>query len=214
MLMSIYCGWQLVILERFGMERVLQTIQNYRITLAYVPPPIVLAFGKDPLVDKYDLTSLKMLHSGAAPLTRELTEAVWNRLKIPVKQGFGLSEASPVVHCQRLDEWAKFMGSVGKLLPNMEAKIVDENNNEVADGEVCLEFLSKPGVAAMAKKKAIRLTGLFCRQGNSGLKGLISSWVTSTAQNEPRMLLRPMATSKPATSSAATNTETITAWIA
>ena len=73
----------------------------------------------------------------AAPLTSELTEAVWQRLKIPVKQGYGLSESSPVVTCQTVDEWAKFMGSCGKMMPNMEAKLVDEEGREVADGEVC-----------------------------------------------------------------------------
>jgi len=81
--MTIYSGWQLVVLERFDMEKVLQAIQLYRITFTYLPPPVILAFGKHPLVDKYDLSSLKVLHSGAAPLTRELTEAVWARLQIP-----------------------------------------------------------------------------------------------------------------------------------
>ncbi|KAK3362223.1 hypothetical protein B0T25DRAFT_442971 [Lasiosphaeria hispida] len=145
-LMSIYSGWQVVVLERFDLEKVLQTIQNYGITFMYIPPPVVLAFSKDPLVDKYDLTSLKVLHSGAAPLTRELTEAVWKRLQIPVKQGFGLSETSPVVHCQRVDEWAKFMGSVGKLFPNMEAKIVGEDGTEVADGGAGELWVKGPNV--------------------------------------------------------------------
>jgi len=142
-LSSVYSGWQLVVLERFDMEKALQAIQNYRITFMYIPPPMVLAFGKHPSVDKYDLSSLKVLHSGAAPLTKELTEGVWNRLKVPVKQGYGLSETSPVSHCQRVYEWAKFMGSVGKLLPNMEAMIVDENGKEVSDGEVCLYCSNK-----------------------------------------------------------------------
>ena len=136
------------------MEKALQAIQNYKITFTYIPPPIVLAFGKHPLVDKYDITSLKMLHSGAAPLTSELTEAVWERLKIPVKQGYGLSETSPVCHVQGSDEWAKFIGSVGKLLPNMEAKIVDDGGRELPEGEagelwvkgpnVFLGYLNKP----------------------------------------------------------------------
>ena len=137
-LMAILEGWQLVVMERFDMEKALQAIQDYRITFVYVPPPVILAFGKHPSVDRYDLTSLKVLHSGAAPLTRELTEAVWERLKVPVKQGFGLSETSPVTHCQTIHEWAKHMGSVGKLYPNMEAKIVNEEGREVEDGEVCL----------------------------------------------------------------------------
>ncbi|KAK0656753.1 hypothetical protein B0T16DRAFT_44595 [Cercophora newfieldiana] len=147
-LSSLYAGWHLVVIymARFDMEKLLQAIQAYRITVTYVPPPIILAFGKHPLVDKYDLTSLKVLHSGAAPLTRELTETVWNRLKIPVKQGFGLSETSPVTHCQRVEDWAKFMGSVGKLYPNMEAKIVDESGQEVAEDEAGELWVKGPNV--------------------------------------------------------------------
>lgn len=129
--MSIWAGWHLFLMSRFDLEKACQIIQDNKITFAYVPPPIVLAFGKHPAVDQYDLTSLKMLHSGAAPLTNELLELVWNRLKLPVKQGYGLSETSPVTHAQMPDEWAKFMGSVGKLVPNMEAKIVDLEGNEM-----------------------------------------------------------------------------------
>jgi acyl-CoA synthetase (AMP-forming)/AMP-acid ligase II len=135
-LMSVYEGWRLVVLERFDMVKVLATIERYGITFAYVPPPVVLAFSKHPAVGDYDLSSLKVLHSGAAPLTRELTEAVWDRLRVPVKQGFGLSETSAVVCCQVVDEWGKFMGSVGKLMPNMEARIVGEDGTEVEEGEV------------------------------------------------------------------------------
>ncbi|KAK3310110.1 uncharacterized protein B0T15DRAFT_517435 [Chaetomium strumarium] len=145
-LMSVYEGWQLVVLERFDMEKALRAIETYRITFTYVPPPVVLAFSKHPAVGRYDLSSLKVMHSGAAPLTRELTEAVWNRLRVPVKQGFGLSETSAVVCCQVVDEWAKFMGSVGKLMPNMEAKIVGDDGKEVAEGEAGELWLKGPNV--------------------------------------------------------------------
>ncbi|KAK4162168.1 hypothetical protein QBC43DRAFT_322514 [Cladorrhinum sp. PSN259] len=130
-LLSIYSGWRLIVLERFHLNKALQAIQKYKINFAYVPPPVILAFGKDPLVDQYDISSLKCLHSGAAPLTQELTRAVWDRLKVPVKQGFGLSETSAVVCCQMINEWETFMGSVGKIMPNMEAKIVSEDGREV-----------------------------------------------------------------------------------
>lgn len=133
-------------MSRFDLEKACQIIQEHRITYAYVPPPIVLAFGKHPAVDKYDLTSLKMLHSGAAPLTNELLEVVWSRLKLPVKQGYGLSETSPATHVQLPDEWAKHMGSVGKLVPNMEAKIVDLDGNEVPLGEEGELWMKGPNV--------------------------------------------------------------------
>lgn len=134
-LASLYLGLELVLMERFDLETALQCVQAHGCTFAYVPPPIVLAFGKHPLVDKYDVSTLKVLHSGAAPLTRDLAEAVWKRLGIPVKQGFGLSESGGVVHVQSWHESGKYVGSVGKLVPNMEARIVDDDGNEVADGE-------------------------------------------------------------------------------
>lgn len=60
-------GLQAYILERFTLEDWLGTIQKYKITFAFVVPPIVLALAKDPIVDKYNLKSMKMLNSGAAP---------------------------------------------------------------------------------------------------------------------------------------------------
>lgn len=145
-LLSIYSGLQLVVMSRFDLEKACQVIQDFKITYAYVPPPVVLALGKEPAVDKYDLSTLKLMHSGAAPLTAELIDLVWNRLKIAVKQGYGLSEAGPVSHAQRADEWEKFKTSVGKLAPNMQARIVDTEGNEVPYGEEGELWLKGPNI--------------------------------------------------------------------
>jgi 4-coumarate--CoA ligase len=142
----MYMGTEMIVMPRFDLERACQLIQQHRITFSYIPPPIVLALGKHPAVDKYDLSSVKMLHSGAAPLTRELTEALWNRLKIPVKQGFGLSETAPASHSQEWHAWAKAMGSVGKLMPNMEAMIVGPDGKEVPDGREGELWLKGPNI--------------------------------------------------------------------
>lgn len=85
---------------KFDLERFCSNIQTHRITFSYLIPPVVLLLGKHPLVDKYDLSSVRMFNSGAAPLTRELVESVYNRLKIPIKQGYGLTETSPTTHLQ------------------------------------------------------------------------------------------------------------------
>lgn len=130
-------------MSRFDIEKACRLIQDYRISFIYVPPPIVLALAKHPAVEKYDLTSLRVLNSGAAPLTRELAEALWDRHSIPVKQGYGLSETSPTTHIQSPDDWKKFIGSVGKLVNNMEARIVDLDGNDVPDGVVCLRTLAR-----------------------------------------------------------------------
>ena len=87
-------------LPTFGFEKVCSVIQNHRITYLYLVPPVVLLFGKHPVVDKYDLSSLRMMACGAAPLTQELVKAVYERLNIAIKQGYGMSEMSASTHAQ------------------------------------------------------------------------------------------------------------------
>lgn len=87
-------------MAKFEIEKFCSVVQNQKITFAYVVPPVVLLLSKHPVVDKYDLSSLRMVNSGAAPLTREIVDALYKRLKVPVKQGYGLSETSPTTHTQ------------------------------------------------------------------------------------------------------------------
>lgn len=138
-------------MERFDIEKWCAHVQNYRITFSYVVPPVVLLLSKHPIVDKYDLSSLRMMNSGAAPLTRELVEAVYARIKCGIKQGYGLSETSPTTHTQPWEEWRTSIGSVGKLLSNMEAKYMtmpeDESEpREVSVGEVGELYMKGPNI--------------------------------------------------------------------
>lgn len=140
-----------MVMERFDIEKWCAHVQNYRITFSYVVPPVVLLLSKHPIVDKYDLSSLRMMNSGAAPLTRELVEAVYARIKCGIKQGYGLSETSPTTHTQPWEEWRTSIGSVGKLLPNMEAKYMtmpeDESEpREVSVGEVGELYMKGPNI--------------------------------------------------------------------
>ena len=96
----MYSGLKLVVMPKFDLEKFCRIVHGQKITFAYIVPPVVLLLGKHPVVEKYDLSSLRMLNSGAAPLTQELVEAVYKRLKIPIKQGYGLSETSPTTHTQ------------------------------------------------------------------------------------------------------------------
>ncbi|KAI1764737.1 acetyl-CoA synthetase-like protein [Hypoxylon sp. FL1150] len=135
-LQSIYMGIPVVVLPKFDLDRFCSAIQDHGVTYASIPPPVVLALAKHPTVAKYDLSSLKWMNSGAAPLGRDLVEQVWRRLTIPVMQGYGLSETSPVLTKMNIVDWAKYNGSCGKLLPNLEAKIVDvDTGKDIAPGE-------------------------------------------------------------------------------
>lgn len=132
---SMYSGRTLVVMERFDLEKFCRLVQELRITYAYVVPPVVLLLAKHPIVEKYDLSSLRMMNSGAAPLTEELVHSVYNRIKVPVKQGYGLSETAPVTHTQDWDTWKTHIGSVGRLLPNQEVKYLDLDGKEIPTGE-------------------------------------------------------------------------------
>ena len=133
-------------MPKFEIEKFCSIIQNQKITFAYVVPPVVLLLGKHPIVDKYDLSSLRMLNSGAAPLTQELVEAVYKRLKVPIKQGYGLSETSPTTHTQPWDQWNKTIGSVGTLLPNQTAKYMSPEEKELPIGETGELWIKGPNV--------------------------------------------------------------------
>ncbi|KAF2876228.1 hypothetical protein BDV95DRAFT_483484 [Massariosphaeria phaeospora] len=143
---SIYSGIQLVVMPKFDLEDFCRFIQDLRVDFAYVVPPVVLLLGKHPAVSKYDLSSLRMMNSGAAPLTKELVEAVYDRLKIPVKQGYGLSETSPTTHTQPWDDWNTTIGSVGTLLPYQTAKYMSANEEEVPVGQVGELWIKGPNV--------------------------------------------------------------------
>ncbi|KAI5795113.1 hypothetical protein EDC01DRAFT_654116 [Geopyxis carbonaria] len=139
---NVYVGRQTIVMERFDMEIFCQLTEKHKITYAYVVPPVILLLAKHPLVAKYDLSSIRMLNSGAAPLTKELVGAVWERLKLPTKQGYGLSETAPTTHTQDWDDWQTKIGSVGDLLPSLTVKYLDEEGNEVPigeTGEICLK---------------------------------------------------------------------------
>lgn len=88
------------ILQRFDLQQLCQSIQTNKITIAYVVPPVVLLLAKNPTVDKYNLSSLRLMHSAAAPLANDLIDMVYKRLKVPVKQAYGMSEASPAICAQ------------------------------------------------------------------------------------------------------------------
>ena len=96
----LYRGIELVVMPSFNLEVFCKTIQDHKITFVYVAPPVVVHLARSDLVKKYDLSSLKMITSGAAPLTKELVDAVYKRLKIKVNQAYGLSETSPMTHTQ------------------------------------------------------------------------------------------------------------------
>jgi acyl-CoA synthetase (AMP-forming)/AMP-acid ligase II len=127
---GIHKGTTIVTLPRFELEQFLETLQRYNVTRAHLVPPIILALAKHAVVDRYDLSKLELIMSGAAPLGADLSAACCKRLGCVIKQGYGLTETSPVSHmCSEKPEEIK-PGSVGPVVSNTECKIVDLETGE------------------------------------------------------------------------------------
>ena len=126
---GMYQGSTTVMLPKFEPELFLQTIQKYRITNALLAPPLILFLGRHPMVNTYDMSSLSLITSGAAPLSHELATEVKERLnKVAIRQGYGLTELTPVSHCCPSD--VDNPGSVGPPIPMTHSKVVDLKTGE------------------------------------------------------------------------------------
>jgi acyl-CoA synthetase (AMP-forming)/AMP-acid ligase II len=145
---SLYRGLTCIVMEKFDLEQFCKLVQQHKITYSYVVPPVILGLSKHPIVDKYDLSSLKVMTSAAAPLTKELVHAAYKRLGIPITQAYGLSETSPSTHVQPEELWESTVGSVGRLLSNQTAKYVSVDEKEVPVGEVGELWVKGPNVFA------------------------------------------------------------------
>ncbi|WP_102108867.1 AMP-binding protein [Oceaniglobus roseus] len=127
-------GGTLVTLPRFDLEMFLRLAQEHRARSLFIVPPVGLALAKHPLVDRFDLASVEILMSGAAPLSGEITAAVSQRLGCDAFQGYGMSETSPVTLINVPGK--SVSGSVGVLVPSTEGRIVDvESGADLGPGE-------------------------------------------------------------------------------
>jgi acyl-CoA synthetase (AMP-forming)/AMP-acid ligase II len=118
-------GGTLVTMPRFDFMEFLGLVQKYHATILPIVPPIVLALVKQPAVAQFDLSSVRMVFSGAAPLGDDIARELSRRLGCPVVQGYGMTEASPVTHLSPTRNAPYKPGSIGKVAPSTEVRIVD-----------------------------------------------------------------------------------------
>ena len=137
---GLRAGATIVTMPRFDLEQFLGLHQEHGLTRAFVAPPMVVALAKHPVVDNYDLSSLRWILSGAAPLSADLAVECGQRLGCDVVQGYGMTELSPVSHATPAGMFRP--GSVGVTVPNTETNIVDPATQSPLgvgeDGEVCV----------------------------------------------------------------------------
>jgi long-chain acyl-CoA synthetase len=135
---GIYAGATLVIMEAFDLERSLTLVQDYGVTLYYAVPPVLVILDNYPNLSRFNLSKLRYIMVGAAPLAPEVALRVQEKMRVPIVQGYGLTEASPVTHLNPVDQGRIKLDSVGFAVPNQEQKIVDldTGEHELGVGEV------------------------------------------------------------------------------
>ena len=131
MLQTAMTGNTFVTMSRFDLEHFCQLVQDHKCRRAYLVPPICLGLAKHPVVDNYDMSSLKIIMSAAAPLGTDIESACLNRLGCTVKQGWGMSELSPLGTVVPDDGIKPGSGSIGPVVSSTEAKIVNVETREM-----------------------------------------------------------------------------------
>src|SRR5262245_24532653 len=136
MMLGLAGGGTIVSMPRFDLQEFLGLVQKYHATVLPLVPPIVLGMVKHPAVAQYDLSSVRLVFSGAAPLGEDLARQLSKKLGCPVTQGYGMTEASPVTHLSPTGNAPMKPGSAGCVIPSTEVKIVDVvTGEEVEQGK-------------------------------------------------------------------------------
>ncbi len=124
-------GVTVVTMPRFDMAEALGAVQDLKVTRFFAVPPMILGLAKAPIVDDYDLSSLRQIFSGAAPLGAELAAEAAERIGCEVVQGYGMTELSPVSHCTVEGDYRP--GTSGVTVSNTESRLVDPDTGEDQD---------------------------------------------------------------------------------
>ncbi|XP_073143999.1 probable CoA ligase CCL7 [Henckelia pumila] len=118
-------GSAIVSMSKFDLEMILKSVEKYGVTHMWVVPPIILALAKNTTVKKYNLSSLRQIGSGAAPLGRELMqECAKNFPQAVVCQGYGMTETCGIVSLENAYAGPRHSGSAGMLVSGVECQIV------------------------------------------------------------------------------------------
>jgi len=134
--LSIYTGSMSIMLPRFELEEVLETIKKLQPTSFPGVPTMYVAITNHPKVDQYGIDSIRTCNSGSAPMPGEVMRTFEAKTGAKILEGYGLSESSPTTHCNPSFGTRK-PGSIGIGVPSTDYKIVDltEGTTELPAGE-------------------------------------------------------------------------------
>jgi long-chain acyl-CoA synthetase len=181
MTVPISLAGRMVLIPKFEPQKILQTIQDQKVTVFCGVPTMYSTLLANPELGKYNLTSIRVCISGASPLPSKVQEQFIKATGGFLAEGYGLTEASPVTHCTPVDKTMHTMkiGSIGLPLPDTMGKIVDlETGTPLNVGEVgelavkgpqvMKGYWNKPQETALVMKDGWLLTGDIARMDSDG----------------------------------------------
>ncbi|GAA3435034.1 AMP-binding protein [Kutzneria kofuensis] len=158
-------GATAVLLQRFDAEAAVDAIEQHRVTtLVGVPPMYQALLHVDAARLRDALVTVRLLTSGAAPLSPSLLEAVQKATSLPVFEGYGLTETAPVLTSTLVGGQVK-PGSVGRPLPGIELRLVDTDGQPFADDE---EFVLPDDDAGLVSVRGENLFSGYWPDGEHG----------------------------------------------
>ncbi|MCP1157700.1 long-chain-fatty-acid--CoA ligase [Bacillus infantis] len=145
--LSIYTASVSIMLPRFELDEVLETIKNEQPTVFPGVPTMYGAITNHPRAEEYGIDSIEVCNSGSAPMPVEVLKEFERKTGAVILEGYGLSEASPTTHCNPVFA-ARKAGSVGIGFPSTDYKIVDlaSGSQEVPAGELGEVIIKGPQV--------------------------------------------------------------------
>lgn len=132
---AVIVGATMVLMERFDPAAALAMVQKYHITAIHGAPPMYIGWANLPNAKEYDLSSLRYCGSGAAALPVQVLENFKAATGIEISEGYGLTEAAPVVTTNAAGLISK-PGSIGPVAPGVEVRLIDTEGKEVPVGEI------------------------------------------------------------------------------
>ncbi|KKB33430.1 Long-chain-fatty-acid--CoA ligase [Bacillus thermotolerans] len=143
--LGLYIGANLLVIEKFDTDEVLEKVKEYRPTMFSGVPKMYITFVNHPKICEYGLDSLKICSSGSAPLPIEVIKKFEDIAGTKIFEGFGMSETSPTTHRNPVHGERK-VGSIGIPVPGTDCRIVDSDHNELGPNYVGELLIKGPQV--------------------------------------------------------------------
>jgi long-chain acyl-CoA synthetase len=144
---ALHAGACVVLVERFDPSSAVETIRDRKVTVIAGAPTMFAALMSLPRVTARDLATVRLALTGAAPLPPEVATGFADHFNIPLRQGYGLTEASPVVTASVLEGEPRPY-SIGKVVPGVEVRLVDEEGEDALEGDAGEIWVRGPNVFA------------------------------------------------------------------